>query len=68
VVTFKPRLAKKLKKRLRHGKKVRLAVYSTYRSPGGTIVSSSAKLVLQKTPKVKHGVRGRIPAPRIPLF
>jgi tripartite motif-containing protein 71 len=60
VLTFNPKLSKKLKKKLKHGRKVKLTVYSTYRSPGGTVVRSSAKVTLQKSPKLKHTVSGRI--------
>ena len=68
VVTFKPKLAKKLKKRLKHHKLVKLTVYSTYRSPGGTVVRSSAKVTLQKAPKVPHTVSGRVQLERLPAL
>jgi len=65
VVTFQPKLAKKLKKKLKHGRKVKLTVYSTYRSPAGTVVRSSAKVTLQKAPRIKHPVSGRIEVARL---
>jgi hypothetical protein len=51
VITFKPKLSKKLKKKLRKGKKVRLTVSATYRSPGGTVSTQVTKVVLQKPRK-----------------
>jgi hypothetical protein len=65
VVTFTPKLARKLKKKLKQGRKVKVVVYSTYRSPGGTVVRSSARVTLQRSPKVKHAVSGRVQLPRL---
>jgi hypothetical protein len=54
VVTVKPKLPKKLKRKLKAGKKVKVKVSVTYRSPGGTVVSRTGKITLQKTKKAKE--------------
>lgn len=64
VVVIKPKLAKKAKKKLKQGKKVKLTVRVTYRSSAGTVVTKVSKVALQKPPKrVKHRrLTVRIPA------
>ena len=57
VVTMKPKLSKKLRKKLKAGKKVTVKVTVAYRSPEGTTLTRSRRLVLQKSVKVKEGSR-----------
>jgi hypothetical protein len=66
VVTIKPKLAKKAKRKLRKGKKVKLKVLVTYRSADGTVASHTSKVVLQKPkkgPKPPKAILQQLSAP-----
>ena len=67
VVTFKPKLAKKAKRKLKRGKKVKVKVTVTYRSPEGTVTTQTGKVVLQLPMKTPREIR-RYPRLLAPLF
>jgi hypothetical protein len=68
VVTIKPKLAKKAKRKLKKGKKVKLKVLVTYRSADGTVASHISKVVLQKPkkgPKPPKALISQVTVPRL---
>jgi len=64
VVSFRPKLTKEARKKLKRGRRVKLTVHVTYRSLGGTVATQVGKVVLQKPTKTSGGKRS--PVLRVP--